>query len=72
MEQFKNYSLICLSRPKCLQSANKSASIHTNQILLSSNRLELNFYEVKLHVKSASFSTDKGQTSRLSFFLLYF
>ena len=26
---------------KCLQTANKSASIHTNQILLSSNRLEL-------------------------------
>ena len=27
-----------------------------------------NYYEVKLHVKSASFSTDNGQTSRFSFF----
>ena len=27
-----------------------------------------NDYEVKLHVKSASFSTDNGQTSRFSFF----
>ena len=27
-----------------------------------------NRYEVKLHVKSASFSTDNGQTSRLSIF----
>ena len=28
MEQFKNYSLICESRPKGLQTGNKSASIH--------------------------------------------
>ena len=28
----------------------------------------LNYYEVKLHVKSASFSTDNSQTSRFSFF----
>ena len=28
----------------------------------------LKHYEVKLHVKSASFSTDNGQTSRFSFF----
>ena len=26
-----------------------------------------NYYEVKLYVKSASFSTDNGQTSRFSF-----
>ena len=43
IEWFKNYSLICSSRKKCLQkpSANKSASIHAKQILCSSNRLEL-------------------------------
>ena len=41
IEWFKNFSLICWSRPKCSKTANKSASIHTNQILLSSNRLEL-------------------------------
>ena len=28
----------------------------------------LNYYEVKLHIKSASFSTDNGQTSRLPIF----
>ena len=63
------------------KTANKSTSIHTNQILLSSSRLELyslifharffkdlNYYEVKLYVKSASFSTDDGQTSRLFIF----
>ena len=63
------------------KTANKSTSIHTNQILLSSSRLELyslifhtrffkdlNYYEVKLYVKSASFSTDNGQTSRLFIF----
>ena len=33
---------------------------------------ELNYYEVKLDVKSASFSTDNGQTSRLSIFLTVF
>ena len=30
-----------------------------------------NYYVVKLHVKGASFSTDNGQTSRLSIFLLF-
>ena len=29
---------------------------------------DLNYYKVKLHVKNASFSTDNGQTSRLSIF----
>ena len=29
--------------------------------------LSHNYYEVKLHVKSASFSTDNGRTSRFSF-----
>ena len=31
-----------------------------------------NYHEVKLHVKSASFSTDNGQTSRLSIFFTVF
>ena len=37
-ERFKNYSLICLNVYK---TANRSPSIRTNQILLSSIRLEL-------------------------------
>ena len=66
------------------KTANKSALIHTNQILLSCNRLELspmiyhthfekdwNYYEVKLHVKSVLFSTDNSQTPRLSIFTLF-
>ena len=41
IEPFKNYSLICERGPKCSQTAKKNASIHTYQILLPSNRLEL-------------------------------
>ena len=38
---FKNYSLIVKVNRNVSKTANKSASIHSNQILLSSNRLEL-------------------------------
>ena len=37
-------------------------------IFHTSFQKDWNYYEVKLHVKSASFSTDNGQTSRLSIF----
>ena len=60
------------------KTTNKSASIHTYQILLSKNRHDLSqvfLTRLKLRtmrwscmVKSASFSTDNGQTSRFSFF----
>ena len=63
---------------------NKSASINTNQVLLSCNRLELSpwsythvFKKIATTLRwnstskallSSSFSTDNGQTSRLSIF----
>ena len=60
------------------KTTNESASIHTYQILLSKNRHDLSqvfLIRLKLRtmrwscmVKSASFSTDNGQTSRFSFF----
>ena len=60
------------------KTTNKSASIHTYQILLSKNRhhlsqvfltrLKLRTMRWSCMVKSASFSTDNGQTSRFSFF----
>ena len=50
VERSQNYLLICSSRPKKYKSANNSA-IHTNRILLSSNRLD--YYEVKSHFKKA-------------------
>ena len=34
-------------------------------------KIETYYCEVKLHVKSASFSTDNGQTSRFSFFTVF-
>ena len=33
--------------------------------------IDAHCYEVKLHVKSASFSTENGQTSRFSFITLF-
>ena len=60
------------------KTTNKSASIHTYQILLSKNRhhlsqvfltrLKLRTMRWSCMVKSASFSTDNGQTSRFSLF----
>ena len=66
------------SRPKCLQNHLQECLDHTYQILLSKNRhdlLQVFLTRLKLRtmrwscmVKSASFSTDNGQTSRFSFF----
>ena len=41
IERFKNYLLVCLSRPKYSKTAHQSAWIHTNQIFLSSNLHDL-------------------------------
>ena len=41
IERFENYSLICKRRLKVYKTAQKNASIHTYQTLLSSNQLEL-------------------------------
>ena len=41
LQWFKNYSLIVKVNRNVSKTANKSASIHSNQILLSSKRLEL-------------------------------
>ena len=52
------------------KTANKSASIHTNQILFSSNRLEsisMTFH-TRFEKHLASFSTDNSRISRFSTF----
>ena len=71
MEQFKNYSLICESSPKGLQTGNKSASIHRSYLHDTRFWKDWNYCEVKLHLKSASFATDNSQTSRLSIFTVF-